>query len=432
MPKDTDAPVDMIEVTLNGKAWLLTEKDFATARKNACARLVPFADILKRTMDNGTKIHEDYVKTVQFKDGFMKAVSLAVVMKVGSVKFPNASLLARAGSAVMDFRKVLAAEDLNKIAPTLEAAERAVNAYMDDVQRFLDEVGVSARNTGTALAVTSAVGFAVIGALGTGILVAGGATATTAAALSAASVKTLENSINAVAKVANGQDLPVLQTIKDNVIDSTVAAATGGIAGKVDPKLLGPMADAVVKKLGSRLTILSAAETQKLVAGYLSGPVGATVAVTAVNQAVEALGEMIKKGKVPTEKDLLDNAEKFLIALMTAGMMKNLELGEKKLGPAAERLLETKFVPDAVKKLVTGAQPKSSEMKSIVSEVYKSTKENLTKTGAGGILAGVKGNESPDEIAALGTKAIERDAAIQRLIEAEVKKVLKKRKFETR
>ncbi len=423
-----ERPVDMIEVNWRGKAYMLTEQDAATIRQSIVNGLRPYVDALSKSLKVNAKIHDEYLETAQLKDGFLNAVSQMIVMKVANVRFPNVALATRASAAMSKVEGVMSEKKLVQLAPALQEAEAAINAYRTDTERFLKELGASAQTTGTVLTVTTAAGFAVLGAVGAGMLVVGGASVVTAGAISGASVKVLQSAAEEVGRAATGQEVTVWESVQKIVMDGVVGAATGAIAGKIDAKLFAPAAAAAAKKVAGSLTYFSAQQAQTLLSNFLNGS-GQAIVVSAATEAVETLGEMAKSGKVPTEQDLWKHFEKFLIASLTGGIMKNFEFGEEKMLGKAAQVFETKYVPDAVKKIVAAAMPSSSDLRKIALTVFKALTEDAGKSGANAIVAGAKGDESADKLAELGLAGIERDVNLKRLIDAEVKAELKKRKI---
>lgn len=423
-----ERPVDMIEVNWRGKAYLVTEEDAATIRKSIVDRLRPYVDALTKSLKVNAKIHEEYLETAQLKNGFLNAVSQMIVMKVADVRFPNTALATRASAAMSKVEGVMSEKKLVQLAPALQEAEAAINAYRADTERFLKELGASAQTTGTVLSVTSAAGFAVLGAVGAGMLVVGGATVVTAGAISGASVKVLQSAAEEVGRAATGQEVALWDSVQKIVLDAAVGAATGAIAGRIDAKLFAPAAATAAKKVAGSLSYFTTQQAQTLLSNFLNGS-GQAVVISAATEAVETLGEMAKSGKVPTEKDLWTHFEKFLISALTAGVMKNFEFGEEKMLGAAAQLFETKYVPDAIKRVISGVAPSGSEIRKIAVTIFKALTEDVGKSGANAVVAGAKGDESADKLAELGLAGIGRDTALTRLIDAQVKAELKKRKI---
>lgn len=423
---------EMYEVQWKGKTHYVTRDDYDAVKASVFDRLRPYVDTLSTSTKLNLKIHKEYIETAEQKEGFLKAVSLFVVMNVGNIRMPSDSLASKATAAMAKLDSAMSGKKIMDVAPALEAAEAAINAYRTDTERFLTELSGTAYKTGVALNVTTSVGFAIIGALAAAPLAAGlGLSATAAAAASAAGVKVLQSGAEELGKAALGQDVTVMGSVERVVIDGTVAAATGAIATKLDIKVFTGPAQTAAKKVASKLTYFTAAQAQTMLTNFLAGS-GQTVVISAATAAVEQVGEIAKKGKTPTTDDLMAAFEKFLIGALTAGFMKGVELGEEKFLGKAAQIFETKYVPDAVKKLVSGAMPSSADVKKIAQDVYKALKDDVGKQGIAGMVSAAKGDESSDKLADLGLKAIDADATIKRLIEQEVKAAMKKKKIPTK
>jgi hypothetical protein len=296
------------------------------------------------------------------------------------------------------------------------------------MMRFLKELGASAYTTGTVLSATAAVGFAVVGAMAASVFVAGGLSAGAAAAASAAGVKALQSATEQFANAALGQEVSVWESVQKVVIDAAVAGATAGVMSKIPTDLFKPMATSAAGKIASKLTYLSSKEVQTFVIKYLEGS-GMALVTSAASEAVDALTKMVQSGKTPTEKDLIDAFEKVLLATLTGGFLKNLEASEKKAIYAIKDHLEIKVLPDMIAKAVSGSPPGKTEQVKIVADILKTGLEEAGKSGMKGALDVVRGDGSPDQFATEAVKVVDRDTALRRLLEAEVKAVLKKRKI---
>lgn len=422
--------ITMVKLQWRGKTYQMTEADARAGRQAVVDALRPYVESLDRHLKLSISMHEEYLETAQLKNGVLKAVSQMVVMKVASIDFPSTSLSARATSALTRAQGAMSESRVAQLGPALQEAEAAINAYRDDIARYLEQMGASAQATGTALTVTSAAGFAILGAWGAAALAPIVASEAAAAAMSAAAVKVMQSGAEELGKAALGQDVTAWQSVSRVVLDGVVAFITGGIAGKVKPELLGPITKRAAASIASRVTSMTVDQIDALLLRYLAGP-GVGVATTAVNQVLETVAEMVKKGRAPTEKELSDYLQNFLIGLLASGFMKTLELGEGKLGGRLSQLFETKLVPDAVKRIAT-ATVSSTEIRKIAVEVVKKLTEDAMKAAGNHIAGSARGNESADGLAALGEAGITADSRLRQAIDAEVKAQLKKRSIATR
>lgn len=138
---------------------------------------------------------------------------------------------------------------------------------------------------------------------------------------------------------------------------------------------------------------------------------------------------MVQSKKVPTDKDLTDSLEKVLLAALTGGFLRNLEQVETQVVDTVRDSLSVKVVPDMIAKLVSGSAPSKSDQAKIITDVMKATQDTWAVSGMKGVLDIANGDESPAKLAGEAVKAVERDTAVRRLLEAEVKAQLKKRKI---
>ncbi len=365
--------VDMVEVNWKGKTYQLTEADAQRIRQHVVDTLRPYVDSLSRTLALNVKTLQKYRDTAEFNNNALKAVSLLVVMRVGGIEIPGTTLADRATAAMKKVEGLMSATKLAQLAPAIAEAERATNALSDETMKFLNKLTGTSNNVGTGLSVATAAGFAILGVVAGAALVGAGASAVAAGAISAASVKALEGEINLLGKLALGQPLDPWDVVSLNV-DTLIAGITGGISGAIKPEIMGPIAKAAAAKVAPRVTSMTAEQIEKLLLKHLTGA-GAGVATNALNQTLETLAEMAKKGRLPTEKELIGYLQTNLIGLLTAGFMQGLEAGNTKMTQKVSELFESKLVPDAVKKIATAAVD-NKKIREIAVEVAKKLTEN--------------------------------------------------------
>lgn len=423
----TDA-VDAIEVNWKGQSYLLLEEDAKRIREEVTQFVSGYVDILDRTFKTSRGVVQRYHDNAQLKNGFLKAVSQMVVLKVANVRFPDTALDTRASQAISKVRGVLSEKKLVAMGAALQEAETAINAYYDDINRFLKEFGQSAYVTGTTLAVTTSAGFAVLGALGAGMLVVGGLTATQAAVISGASVKALQAGVDVFARALDGQEIDPFQEMTKFNIDALVGAATGAVGSKIDAKLMAPVVDAAAKQLAGRMSYLASDQAVKFVTNFLNSA-GQATAISAANEAIEYIGNAVKNGQTPTEDDLRKSFEKFLIGALVGTFMKNMEVGEDKAVELAKKAVETKLGPEAIKRLAPGTTIDSAKIAKMSVDTGKALSEDIGKSAVNGIVAAARGDESADKLGQLGAAAVEKDANLKRLIDAEIKRQLQKNKI---
>jgi hypothetical protein len=78
---------------------------------------------------------------------------------------------------------------------------------------------------------------------------------------------------------------------------------------------------------------------------------------------------------------------------------------------------------------VAGTAPSKADQAKIITDVLKATQDSWAVTGMKGVVDIARGDESPDKLAGEAVKVVERDSAVKRLLEAEVKAQLRKRKI---
>lgn len=416
--------VDMVEVVWKGKTYQLTEADAQAVRESVVETMRPYVECLSRTLALNVKTLQKYRDTAEFNNNALKAVSLLIVLRVGGIEIPATTLASRATAAMAKVEGLMSASKLKQLGAAIAEAERAINALSDETERFLNQITGTSNNVGTGLSVASAAGFAILGVLGGAALVAGGSSAVAASALSAAAVKALEGDINLLGKVALGQSVEPWDVVTLSV-DTLIAAITGGISGSIKPEVMGPIARYAAAQVAPRVTSMTVDQIEALLLKYLTGR-GAEFAATALNQTIETLAEMAKKGRLPTEKELIGYLQNNVVGLVSAGILQRLQAGDSKLTAKVNQLFEGKLVPDAIKKIAAAAV-ENKKITEIATGVAKKLSESAMKAAGNGIANTARGDESADALATMGANAASSDSSLKRLVDAEVKAELKKR-----
>ena len=318
--------------------------------------------------------------------------------------------------------------DLKLINDALPEAEKAINAFSNDLLRFLKEFTGSAQTTATVLMVSSAACFAVVGALATPVLVtAGGMTAGGAAITSGAGVGILQSASQELGKHASGQKVTVWGSIQAIVIDGTVGGLTGGIGSKIPLGFCDDAAKWVAPKLASQVTFLSTKQMQKYLANYLAGS-GQEVIKTVLGETVKELGRIMKTGKPPTEKEFQAILTSILYSALLGGVVKNLGGFQKKWAYKNKEVLQGQIFPDRLAKLAKNNTIPNTLKAKLWAEVANKVSDEGLKIGYGVILSRATGKESETQMVDMAAKAAAKDKALISLIDKELEKALKKHK----
>lgn len=418
----------MMEVKFRGKLIYCTPKEYAKVKTDVIKRLTPYMKSLLRNHENALETYEHYLDVAQMKDGVLNAVAQVIIIKAGSVKMPNNKLCLKSISASGKLERAIMTGDLKLINDALPEAEKAINAFSNDLLRFLKEFTGSAQTTATVLMVSSAACFAVVGALATPVLVtAGGMTAGGAAITSGAGVGILQSASQELGKHASGQKVTVWGSIQAIVIDGTVGGLTGGIGSKIPLGFCDDAAKWVAPKLASQVTFLSTKQMQKYLANYLAGS-GQEVIKTVLGETVKELGRIMKTGKPPTEKEFQAILTSILYSALLGGVVKNLGGFQKKWAYKNKEVLQGQIFPDRLAKLAKNNTIPNTLKAKLWAEVANKVSDEGLKIGYGVILSRATGKESEAQMVDMAAKAAAKDKALISLIDKELEKALKKHK----
>lgn len=418
----------MMKVKFRGKDYELLPKDYDKLVDEVIDNLSGYIKAVLSSHRVNLEIYEGYLDTAMLKDGYLNAISQAIILTAGSVNMPDNRLATNSISAAGKLERAFSSRSLAQLETALPEAERAINAFSADVMRFLKAFTRSAQTTGTVLQVTSAAGFAVVGALAAPVLITAGASAAGAAAISGAGVGVLSAASNELGRHASGQNVTVWESVKNVVVDGTIGAATGGIASKLPLGFVEKMAKGVAPAIAAKVPGFTAQQLTPVITQFLTGT-GQETIKTAVSEAVGLLGKMIKSGKTPTEKDFDEAVQKVLMTALTAGLLKNLGTFQKKWAFEARHTVEEGILPDVVKTFLKGKKVPSVIMAKMQAEIWNKVAEEATKGGLSVGLEMMGGTDDPTKMVDAARKALEKDRAVQKMVEKEVEKYLKKEKL---
>ena len=420
---------DKFKVVYMGKEYLIKPDEHQDLVDQVFKRLGGYINALISNNTQNQKTVQEYRESAEIRNGFFDAVTQAVIVKTGRVKYPNEALTSASNKACSNLARAQGSRNLALLKVALPQAEQAVNAFSADVMRFLNEFTGSAGTAATVLTVTSATCFAVVGALAAPVLVAGGMTAGGAAVVSGAGVSVLSSAANELGGAASGQKVNLWDSLKNVAIDGTIGAATAGIASKIPLGFVEKIAKGLAPRLASKVPGIAAAELTPFITKFLQGS-GEETIKSAVGEAITLVGKIAKTGKAPTEKDFEEAVMKVVGTALTAGVLKNLGSFTKGWAMKSRTTLEGQIFPDALKAVMKGNNQLPSVVKAKVwAEVLGKVQEQVMQAGTAQVLGAAKGVFDEAKMTADAEKALQKDARIRKLVEEEMKKALKKQKI---
>ncbi|MEX0969083.1 MAG: hypothetical protein WD046_01410 [Paracoccaceae bacterium] len=419
----------MVKVKYRGKELLVTEEDHKKLVQDVFKQLDNYIKSLIKSHEINVKTYESYLDTAQLKDGILNAVAQAIIMKAGGVKLPKVSYVTDSIKATGALQRAQMQRNIEALDTALPEAEKAINKLSSEMLKFLKDFTGSAQTTGTVLMVSSAVCFAVVGALATPVIVTGtGMSLAAATVTSGASVGVLSSASQELGKHASGQKVTLWDSVQAVVVDGTIGGLTAGIGSKIPLGFVDDMAKGLAPKIAAKVPFMTSAQATKFISNYLAGS-GQEVIKTAVSEGVKVVGKIAKTGKAPTEKDFKEAVQAVLFSALAGGLLKNLGGFQKKWAYKYKDTLQGKILPDALAKLTKNNEiPKVIKAK-MYAEVMNKVSEEVMKVGFNEVLNEATGSENEAKMIDMAEKALLKDRKIQSLVEAELKKSAKKHKI---
>ncbi|MGC1504692.1 MAG: hypothetical protein WA782_11195, partial [Sulfitobacter sp.] len=259
------------------------------------------------------------------------------------------------------------------------------------------------------------------------VLVAGGMSAGGAAVTSGAGVGILQSASQELGKHASGNKATAWDSIKAVVIDGTIGGLTGGIGSKIPLGWCDDAAKAVAPRLASKVPFMAGKQLEKFISNYLAGS-GQEVIKSAINETVKMLGEMVKKGKAPTQKDFDKAVQNILYSALLGGLVKNLGSFQKKWAYKNKDILQGQILPARWDKATKGMQIPNTLKVKMWADVMNKVSDKSLQAGFDAVIAKSSGSENEAKLGKLAEDALKKDKAIQKLVDAEIAKALKKYK----
>lgn len=424
------AKIPMRRIKWKGKEYLLLEKDYQAMRLDIFKRLDRYMKSLISNNKLNQKIFNEYIETAQIKRGLMNAITDAIIMSWSDVKFPSGSLAGGAAGATTRLERAIAGKDLKMLATALPEAERAINAFSADVQRFLKEFTGAAGSVAMVLSVTSAVAFGIVGVMAVpALLTVTTMTAAQAAVVSGAGVAMVQSTSQELGKHAAGQKVTAFESVKNIALDGAVGVLTAGLGNKIPVKWADDLGAALAPKVAQKVPWLTKEAAETFLKGYLLKG-GAEGVKTAYGEGVKIIGEVAKTGKKPTAKQFQDAAVSTLFTVVSAGLLGKLGGFQKKWSYRNRQVLNGTIFPDRLAKLAKGNEIPSVIKAKMYADVMSKVEEEVAKTGftQGIEAAGKAGSDDKKKMMNAAEKAITSDRRIQKLIDNELQKAMKKYK----
>jgi hypothetical protein len=426
--KDT---VMMVQVRVKNKDLLMTEKDYAKLVDFTAGAFKGYANAMANSVNQIVKTHDRYIDAAECRTSYLRALSQFIVVKVGNITYPSDALRGKAVTAVSKFQSASRSGKMDAIKNTLPAAEEMLNAYRDDMDRFLREMAMSARTTGIVLQVSSAAGFVVLGAMASSILISAGLTATAAAAVSAGTVKIIEGEINLLGKVMLGEKkINPFEEIWKIQVDGTVAMATGAIGSKLDSKIVGNIVKRVSSTVAGKISgkAFKANVVAPMLEKFLNGS-GKDLGTSVLESVCNSVGKSLKEGKPPSYKDFESAFDSMLIAGLTGGFIRNLSDYQAGVASSLTKKMMNDVIPDRVLKTLGKKEFDKKTLEKLYGDVNKAIFGKALEVADSHVISTADGSVAGKTLIAEGIDEAAKDKSLQKFIDTEIVKVAKKMKL---
>jgi hypothetical protein len=345
----------MQKIIYGGKECLISLADYEAQKASFFKEMNTWVSILGKSLDLNVKTAQKYYDQAAFKDGYFKALCLAVTVTWKPTKAPSKQLEAKAQSAFQALSKSAASKDAAGFERNLPLARQAIADYENDVMRFLSDISEGSRQSGNFLKTTTSVGFTILGCFATGPIAAGaGLTAGSAAMASAASIAVLQKGSEEVGKSLYKWQFDPFESGSNILFAAVIDAVTAGIGSKwkfVDAFVDTKLAPSLMPVLSRYMPGVTKSLGEDFIKTYLKGA-GTDSLKTAIKKGAELLKSSVEKGRTPSEKEFIDVVIAALEAGALGGVLKNLQTFDRGFEGETKKMVNDTLFPKYAEKYV--------------------------------------------------------------------------------
>lgn len=412
------------EFSYQGKSYMLTEADYKKAVAEVSKKLVRMADSLLSQHETLEKITNDMHKTIQGAEGLMQSVCFFASAKWAGLDVPNFKNQGKSYGAILQAKNAAKKGDLVKAPKLLEAAQKALRAYDKELTTYRNKLIGGAESVVTALEFTRDTSFTVAEYIGTAVLmtrvrnpkVAKTSSAAFFAALKSGSTEVGEH----MADPKKGWDKSAEKILVDTLVATATSIISNGFKGDSIKKWAGSLAPKIAARPPFKQIGVDA--SKKYIEKVLSEG-GQKIAKDGMTELMKTFGEMTKKGRVPTKKEVEKQILDYIAGQLAGKVFKKFEPATWKFS----RSLETTLVDKEAKKLGDwfSKLPKTKRAK-ILHDIFKKNQEAIIKLGVGGAIDKVKPSAGEGEIVKKATEHALTDKKLIGIIKKDLAKYEKK------
>lgn len=404
---------------------------------------------LKRILDQNTYMIERLQKDEGVMGSAFESLSFLLARGVNSkIKPVDTRLPVIAKSAWDAYCAVVDRRD----GPKLHLALRRVNDSFGNLQKEIDTQiaergGKKVEAAGYVSVTVAAISFAVLAVYVTrGAAVKMGMGPVKAMMAGNGFAGAMQSATNEIGKALDGTGGGLGDAALNVAVDTGIAVLTGGMAAKLPKGAVDLVADKLAWKLAVRFKFLGGDRAYRIAHNWLVGP-GVEAGKQAMASIAKIVSEAVRKGRPPTEAELQKMLVDMMVAVFLRSAMRLFEKFDSTFATRAMQMLKGEKVPlrlrDAItrnKDEIAEAARKASKLKDlckptakgpefdgICREVAEAVYGESVRQGLGVGIEQLSTGASESQAMKAAEAEMNKDAALQKDIDDEIRKSLKKR-----
>ena len=407
-----------------GTTYLLTEADYKKAVAETARKLIGLVDALQSQHDTLFEIEQAMNKTIQGAEGLMQSVCFFASAKWAGLDVPDFKNQSKSQSAISKARGAVKKQDLKSATSLLPIAQDAVVAYDRELNKYRNKLIGSSEQIVSTLEFTRDTSFTIAEYIGTAILISRKVSPKVAKTSSAAFFAALKSGATEVgvhiADPKKEWGTSAQKIIVDTLVATAISIISNGFKGDSIKKWAGTLAPKIATKPPFKQIGVDA--SKKYIQKLLEEG-GQKLAKDGMQELMKTFGEMTKKGRVPTTKEVEKQIMDYITGQLTGKVLKKFELATWKFSGKLEVAYAEK---EAAKLGDWFAKLTKTQRTKILHDIFKKNQEAIIKSGIGGALNKLKGAASEGDIVKQATTKALSDKKLQAMLAKEVAKYQKK------
>lgn len=382
-------------VAVPGQSFTLTPKDFQSACDEVQKRMQRSVSVFENQYKGLEAIRQWHIGQAQGADGFIMTFSHMMITKFAGIDHPQFNSVHTAFGAIANARSAVKGGNFKAAAKLIPIANRALEQFDRDMYDWINKYYGKGERLVEILNYTRDGSFIVAEYLMTAKLMISGKSPKVARASAGAMMAFLKSTSIEIGEHLVDPNRSILKSSGKVLTDTAGDLVLSGLLSGLGSKCVKDWAKKTIKALKSSAPLkeLGAKITEKFVIKLLSEN-GQKVLKEGIGEAITFAKNLVKKGRIPTLKEIEKQVMNFIGKHLSNGIFKCYRTAVwKSLGKIVESYAKN---PGKISTMFEGLG--MAQRKKVLYDIIKSLKVQLIQTIMIGIVDSIKSSMSDQNI----------------------------------